>query len=98
MWSFVVDISPRKGSSSAVPLTSKRDPGGFMIEKNVAKALLTVPSKYLGDYQDGFPAGCGAFTFPRGQSITVAERVELGGPGKKPVAATIEPFIFVICP
>jgi hypothetical protein len=51
-------------------------------EKNT-EILLTVPPKSYGNSQYGFSVGRGAFVFPRGQWITVAERVRLNGPGEE---------------
>lgn len=51
-------------------------------EKN-AKELLAVPPKSCGNYQYGFSVGRGAFVFPRGRWVTVAERVKLNDPGEE---------------
>lgn len=64
-------------------------------EKN-AKELLAVPPKSYGNHQYGFSVGRGAFVFPRGQWVTVAERVKLNDPGEENGASN-EPFITVTC-
>lgn len=51
-------------------------------EKNT-KELLAAPPKSYGNHQFGLSVGRGAFVFPRGQWVTVAERVKLNDPGEE---------------
>ena len=51
-------------------------------EKNT-KELLAVPPKSYGNHKFGFSVGRGAFVFPRGEWVTVAERVKLDDPGEE---------------
>lgn len=60
-------------------------------EKNT-KELLAAPPKSHGDHQFGFSVGRSAFVFPRGQWVTVAERVKMNDPGEENGNAE-EPFI-----
>ena len=60
-------------------------------EKNT-KQLLAVPPKSYGNHQYGFSVGRGAFVFPRGRWVTVAERVKLNDPGEEN-GTNNDPFI-----
>jgi len=51
-------------------------------EKNT-RELLAVPPKSYGNHQYGFSVGRGAFIFPRGRWLTVAERVKLNDPAEE---------------
>ena len=65
-------------------------------EKN-AEELLAVPPESYGNHKFGFSVGRGAFVFPRGQWVTVAERVKLNDPGEEN-GNTNEPFNPVTIP
>jgi hypothetical protein len=87
MWTFVVDTFPRKDRLYTSVINRQGGSGevyAYMpeFEKN-AGILLTVPPKSHGNSWYGFSVGRGAFAFPRGQWVTVAERVKLNDPGEE---------------
>jgi hypothetical protein len=87
MWRFVVVKSP--GETERLDSVMGRREGSGEVyaympefEKNT-EVLLAVPPKSCGNYQYGISVGRGAFTFPRGQWVTVAERVKLNDLGEE---------------
>ena len=88
MWRFVVVIASRENWGFNCAIVIYRQGGSGEIytylpefEKNT-KQLLDVPPKSRGNHQHGFSVGRGAFVFPRGQWVTIAERVKLNDPGE----------------
>ena len=98
MWRFVVVIASRENWGFNCAIVIYRQGGSGEIytympefEKNT-KQLLAVPPKSYGNHQYGFSVGRGAFVFPRGRWVTVAERVKLNDPGEEN-GTNNDPFI-----
>ncbi|KAF9645933.1 hypothetical protein BDM02DRAFT_3189281 [Thelephora ganbajun] len=87
MWRLVVVITSRKDKEFTYVMNRQGGSGEVYtympeFEKNT-EVLLAAPPKSYGNYQYGFSVGRGAFKFPRGRWITVAERVKLNDPGEE---------------
>lgn len=87
MWRFVVAIF--QGINKRLSgIVDRREGSGEVyaympqFERNT-EVLLTVPPRSYGNPEYGFSVGRGAFIFPRGQWVTVAERVKLNDPGEE---------------
>ena len=74
-FSCIIDIHRQGGSGEIYAYMPEFD-------KNTEQ-LLAVPPKSHGNHQYGFSVGRGAFLFPRGRWVTIAERVKLNDPGEE---------------